>query len=137
MVTVVGGPNSRTDFHVNEGEELFYQLEGEMNLRLLVDGKPENFPIRAGEIFLLPPNVPHSPQRPEGTVGLVIERRRLASERDAFLWICEGCGEKLYEERLHVTSIVTDLPPVFDRFWGDPAHTTCKRCGRTHERRRP
>jgi 3-hydroxyanthranilate 3,4-dioxygenase len=137
MVTVVGGPNARTDFHINQGEEFFYQLEGDMNLRMLVDGKPEDFPIRAGEIFLLPPNVPHSPQRPAGTVGLVIERRRLPGELDGFLWICDGCGETLHHAELPVKSIVTDLPPVFDRFWGDPSLTTCRACGRKHERVRP
>src|SRR6185436_15529827 len=75
MVTVVGGPNSRTDFHINEGEEFFYQLEGTMNLRYLEKGVPKDFPIAEGEIFLLPPKVPHSPQRPANTVGLVIERK--------------------------------------------------------------
>ena len=137
MVTVVGGPNVRTDYHINEGEEFFYQLEGEMNLRMLVDGKPEDFPIKAGEIFLLPPNVPHSPQRPAGTIGLVLERKRLPGEKDGFLWLCDGCGAKLYEERLAVTSIVTDLPPVFERFWGNAENTTCRACGTKHERRRP
>jgi len=86
MVTVVGGPNARRDFHVNEGEEFFYQLEGDINLHVLVDGKREVVPIREGEIFLLPPNVPHSPQRPPNTIGLVLERRRRpACRRDQFL----------------------------------------------------
>src|SRR6185295_591667 len=88
MVTVVGGPNARTDYHINEGEEFFYQLEGDMNLRVLENGKPVDIPIREGDIFLLPPKVPHSPQRPAGTVGLVIERRRLPQEWDTFAWYC-------------------------------------------------
>lgn len=134
MVTVVGGPNSRTDFHVNEGEEFFYQLEGEMNLRVLVDGRVQNVPIRAGEIFLLPSNVPHSPQRPPETIGLVLERRRLPHERDTFLWICEGCGSELYRETFHLTDLVAQLPPVFARYWADPAHTTCRSCGHRHEK---
>src|SRR3981189_65919 len=87
MVTVVGGPNARTDYHINEGEEFFYQLEGDINLRVLQDGKPEDIPIREGEIFPLPPKVPHSPQRPPDTVGLVLERRRLEHEKDTFLWV--------------------------------------------------
>src|ERR1043165_350736 len=85
MVTVVGGPNARTDYHVNEGEEFFYQVEGDIVLRVLQDGKPQDIPIRQGDIFLLPPNTPHSPQRPPNTVGLVLERRRLPQERDTFL----------------------------------------------------
>ena len=132
LVTVVGGPNARTDFHINEGEEFFYQLEGDINLRILENGKPVDLPIREGEIFLLPPNVPHSPQRPANTVGLVLERKRLPHERDGFLWICKNCGAKLYEEFFHLTNIVTQLPPVFERFYGSAANTTCKKCGTTH-----
>jgi 3-hydroxyanthranilate 3,4-dioxygenase len=129
MVTVVGGPNARTDYHINEGEEFFYQVEGDINLRVLQDGKPLDIPIREGEIFLLPPKVPHSPQRPAGTVGLVLERRRLDHEVDGFVWYCEKCGDKLYEEFFHLTDIVAQLPPVFSRFYDDPAHCTCKKCG--------
>lgn len=134
MVTVVGGPNARTDFHINEGEEFFYQVEGDITLPCLVDGKVEVIEIREGDVFLLPPNVPHSPQRPAGTVGLVIERRRLGHERDTLLWICDGCGEELYRESFHLTDLVAQLPPVFARYWGDPAHTTCRACGRAHVR---
>ena len=134
MVTVVGGPNARTDYHINQGEEFFYQVEGEINLRLLQQGKPVDLPIREGEIFLLPPNTPHSPQRPAHTVGLVIERRRLAGEQDTFLWICDSCGAELYRESFHLTDLVRQLPPVFAHYWGNPAHTTCKQCGRVHEK---
>jgi 3-hydroxyanthranilate 3,4-dioxygenase len=129
MVTVVGGPNARTDFHVNEGEEFFYQLEGDITLRVIDEGQVQDIPIREGEIFLLPPKVPHSPQRPAGTVGLVLERRRQPQEMDAFLWLCPKCGEKLYEESLHVNNLVTQLPPVFEHFYGNPKHCTCQKCG--------
>ena len=132
MVTVVGGPNARKDFHVNQGEEFFYQLEGDITLHVLEDGKRQVIPIREGEIFLLPPNVPHSPQRPANTVGLVLERRRLPQEKDTFLWVCEKCGEELYRESFHLTDIVKQLPPVFERYWGNPQHTTCRGCGRKH-----
>jgi 3-hydroxyanthranilate 3,4-dioxygenase len=134
MVTVVGGPNSRTDYHINEGEEFFWQLEGDMVLRVLEDGQKKDVPIAQGAMFLLPGNVPHSPQRPAGTVGLVIERKRLPGELDGFLWVCDACGEKLYEEFLPLQDIVTDLPPVFERFWSEPSHTTCRACGHTHTR---
>jgi len=129
MVTVVGGPNTRTDYHVNEGEEFFYQLEGEIDLMMIEDGKFIHFPIREGEIFLLPPNVPHSPRRPAGTLGLVIERQRRPHERDGFMWFCEKCDEKLHEEFIHLNDIVKDLPPVFDRFFSDKTRTTCRKCG--------
>jgi 3-hydroxyanthranilate 3,4-dioxygenase len=134
MITVVGGPNSRQDYHINEGEEFFYMVEGDMNLRILEDGKPVDLLIREGEIFLLPPNVPHSPQRPANTVGLVIERRRLPHERDTLLWICDQCGTRLYSESFHLTDIVTQLPPVFDRYWGSETNTTCSKCGHRHVR---
>ena len=129
IVMVVGGPNSRTDFHIDESEEFFYQLEGDINLRIIEDGKPKDLPIREGDIFLLPPKVPHSPQRPAGTVGLVIERKRTPQELDGFAWFCPQCDSKLYEEFLHVSNIVTQLPPVFDRFYGNAEHCTCKQCG--------
>jgi len=132
MVTVVGGPNARTDYHINQGEEFFYQVEGDIVLRTLQGGKRVDVPIRQGEIFLLPPDTPHSPQRPANTVGLVIERRRLPGEKDTFLWVCDGCGSELYRESFHLTDIVKQLPPVFEHYWGNPANTTCRKCGRKH-----
>ncbi|MGD8920795.1 MAG: 3-hydroxyanthranilate 3,4-dioxygenase, partial [Gammaproteobacteria bacterium] len=82
-----------------------------------------------GEMFLLPAEVPHSPQRFPDTVGLVIERRRRPEEKDGFMWFCEKCNHKLYEEYLHVSDIVAQLPPVFDRFYGDRMNLRCDRCG--------
>ena len=75
IIMVVGGPNSRKDYHVDEGEEFFYQIEGDMTLRVMDSGKQKDINIKEGEIFLLPPKVPHSPQRFANTVGLVIERK--------------------------------------------------------------
>src|SRR5690606_14465579 len=114
IVMVVGGPNTRTDYHWDPGEEFFYQLEGEMLLKTVQDGEIVDIPIRAGEMLLLPAGVPHSPQRFANTVGMVIERRRSAEEQDGFMWFCERCGGKLYEEFLHVHDIVAQLPPIFD-----------------------
>ena len=136
MVTVVGGPNSRTDYHINEGEEFFYQIEGDIRLRVLVDGKPEEIEIREGDIFLLPPNVPHSPQRPACTVGLVLERRRLSHERDTFLWVCSQCHSELWKHSLHLVDIVKQLPPVFDLYYSNPDHQKCRSCGTINEGRK-
>jgi 3-hydroxyanthranilate 3,4-dioxygenase len=130
MITVVGGPNSRTDYHINEGEEFFYQVEGDIVLRVLEQGKPVDIPIREGEIFLLPGKVPHSPQRPAGTVGLVIERRRLPHELDTFAWYCPHCHSRTYGESFHLTNIVTQLPPIFDRFYSDAKNLFCAKCDR-------
>jgi 3-hydroxyanthranilate 3,4-dioxygenase len=128
IVMVVGGPNSRKDFHYNEGEELFYQLEGDIVLKITEDGIPKDIHIREGEMFLLPARTPHSPRRAANTIGLVIERYRKPGEKDGFIWHCENCGEKLHEEYQEITDIVNQLPPIMERFWNNPEHTTCKKC---------
>lgn len=133
MVMVVGGPNSRKDYHFNEGEELFFQIEGDITVKIIDEGKPRDIHIKQGEMFLLPPRTPHSPQRGANTVGLVIERKRDTKELDGFLWYCENCGEKLYEEYEYVTDIVKQLPPVFERFYSNLEHRTCKHCGTVME----
>lgn len=129
IVMVVGGPNQRTDYHWDEGAEWFYQLEGEMVLRIQEHGAVRDIPIRAGEIFLLPPRVPHSPQRMPDSVGLVIERRRLPDELDGLMWFCERCNHQLYEEFFPLRNIETDFPPVFERFYASREHRTCTQCG--------
>lgn len=134
IVMVVGGPNARKDYHVDDGEELFYQVEGDMVLKVVENGVPRDLPIRQGEIFLLPPRVPHSPQRPANTVGLVVERKRAEGELDGFQWYCEQCGNKLYEEFVHITDIVKQLPPIFDRFFKNDQNCTCKKCGSKMQR---
>ncbi len=134
IVMIVGGPNTRTDYHVEEGPEFFHQLEGEMVLRVQEDGRTRDIPIRAGEVFYLPPRVPHSPQRMAGSVGLVIERRRLAHEQDALQWYCAACNHRLYEERFPLVDIERDFLRVFERFYRDDALRTCARCGTLHPR---
>lgn len=132
IVMVVGGPNARSDFHYDEGPEWFYQLEGEMVLKIQEDGAVREIPIRAGETFLLPSKVPHSPQRGPDSVGLVIERRRLPHENDGLQWYCERCNHLLYEEYFPLRNIETDFPPVFARFYASEALRTCGRCGQVH-----
>ena len=139
IVMVVGGPNARTDYHFEDGPEWFYQLEGEMVLRIQEDfdgqrGAARDIPIRAGEMFYLPPLVPHSPQRSEGGVGLVIERRRLAHEDDALMWFCERCNAKVYEEFFHLVDIEQDFFRVFERFYRNDELRTCKACGHLNPR---
>lgn len=137
IVMAVGGPNSRKDFHLNKGEEFFYQLEGDINLRIIEDGKQVDIPIKEGEIFLLPGNVPHCPQRPANTVGLVMERYRSPEEKDGFLWFCEKCGNKLYEEFIEVKDIVVQLPIVMEKFYASQDKRTCKKCGTVMEPPKP
>ena len=128
IIMVVGGPNARADFHVDPAEEFVYQLEGDMHLEVMEAGKRRRVPIRAGEILLLPPNLPHSPQRPAASVGLVIERRRRPGELDGLQWYCENCSNLLYEEFFPLTDIETQFPPVFQRFWASLSLRTCTRC---------
>lgn len=129
IVMIVGGPNSRKDYHFDEGPELFYQLEGTMLLKVFADGELKDIEIGAGEMLLLPPRVPHSPQRFANTVGLVVERKRLDHELDGFMWFCDNCGNKLYEEFLYVDDIVGQLPPIFDRYYDDESNRSCDACG--------
>lgn len=129
IVMIVGGPNTRKDYHFNEGEELFYQLEGDITLKIIENGAPRDVHIKEGEMFLLPPRIPHSPQRPEETIGLVIERYRDEDEDDGFMWFCENCNEKLYEEYFKLTDIVAQLPPLMQRFYDSEESRTCNNCG--------
>lgn len=129
IVQVVGGPNSRKDYHYDEGEEFFYQLEGEILVKIQEDGKSVDVPIREGEIFLLPPRVPHNPVRGANTVGLVIERKRRGREKDGLMWFCENCNAKLYEEYFELTDITTQFQGVFKRFYENKDLRTCDNCG--------
>ncbi|OFZ97475.1 MAG: 3-hydroxyanthranilate 3,4-dioxygenase [Betaproteobacteria bacterium RIFCSPLOWO2_02_67_12] len=133
IVMVVGGPNARTDYHDDPYEEFFYQLRGNMVLRVIEDGRPRDVPIREGEILLVPGHVRHSPQRPEpGSVGLVVEKIRPAGVQDGFEWFCPGCHALLHRIEVHVKDIAADLPPLFERFYSSAAARTCANCGRVH-----
>ena len=129
IVMAVGGPNARRDFHIDPAEEFFHQIEGDMVLRVIEAGRLRELAIRAGEILLLPARVPHSPQRPAHSVGLVIERKRRPGELDGLQWYCDNCTNLLYEEYLALTDIETQFPPVFDRFYASLEHRRCKQCG--------
>ena len=134
VIMVVGGPNARSDYHVDPGAEFFFQLEGTLTLKTMHDGRPLAYAVGPGEVFLLPPLVPHSPQRPAGSVGLVVERRRTAAERDGFQWYCANCQRLLYEEFFVLTDIETQFPPIFERLYADTARRTCRHCGTVLER---
>src|SRR5690606_40852664 len=125
IVMIVAGPNARKDYHYNETEELFYQLEGDINVRIQEDGKAVDIPIREGEMFLLPAKVPHSPMRSEGSIGLVIECKRSAKERDGLLWFCDNCNEKLHETYFHLENIEKDFLPWFKAYINSVQMCTC------------
>lgn len=130
IVMVVGGPNGRKDYHFEDGEELFYQIEGDIVVKIIhEDGTPEDITIREGEMFLLPPRTPHSPQRPAGSVGLVIERNRRKGEIDKLLWFCENCRTELHEARFEMKDIVNQLPVAINGFMDSETLRTCSTCG--------
>lgn len=133
IIMVVGGPNARKDYHFNEGEEFFYQLEGDITVKLQENGKAVEVQIKEGDIFLLPPRIPHSPIRPENTIGLVIERKRTSEEKDGLLWFCDNCNNKLFEEYFHLKSIENDFQPIFRKFYASEDLRTCKECGTVME----
>lgn len=138
MVTVVGGPNKRTDYHDDPVEEFFYQLEGDMLLKLYDGTDFYDVPIREGEIFLLPAHVRHSPQRPqEGSIGLVIEPKRAEGQLDAIEWYCFECSALVYRAEMQLTSIVDDLPPVYERFYASEEQRKCPDCGTIHPGKEP
>jgi len=128
IVMVVGGPNSRKDFHYNESEEFFYQLEGDIVVTIQEDGKAVEVPIKEGDIFLLPPKVPHNPIRFKDTIGLVMERRRRDGEMDGLMWFCEKCNAKLYEEKFALDDIATQFQGVFAKFYSSDDLRTCSSC---------
>jgi len=130
IVMIVGGPNARTDYHVDPYEEFFYQLKGDMFLKTVQDGALVDVPIAEGNVLLLPPNVPHSPQRPDPeSIGMVVERIRPEGVIDAFEWYCDECGNKIWRKEVFVQNIVDDLPPVFEEYYGEIADGNCDKCG--------
>lgn len=133
IVMIVGGPNARKDYHYNETEELFYQLEGEILVKIQEDGKAVDVPIKAGDMYLHPAKVPHSPIRPAGSVGLVIERKREKNHTDGLQWYCDKCNNMLHDTYFHLTNIEKDFLPRFKEFYTSEDKRTCSNCGHVME----
>jgi 3-hydroxyanthranilate 3,4-dioxygenase len=134
IVMIVGGPNARKDYHYNESEELFYQIEGDICVRVQQDGQAKDIIIKEGDIFLLPANTPHSPMRGPNTVGLVIEKVRKGTDlMDGLMWFCDNCNHKLHEYRFPLGDIEKDFISRFREFYGSEDLRTCKSCGHVME----
>ena len=135
IVMIVGGPNARKDYHYNEGEELFYQLEGNIQVVVQTAQGKEVMELGPGDMFLLPSKVPHSPIRTEGSIGLVVERKRDLDQnmQDGLLWFCDHCNEKLYEVYFPLHNIEKDFLQHFEHFYGSEELRTCNNCGSTME----
>ncbi|MCI0652597.1 MAG: 3-hydroxyanthranilate 3,4-dioxygenase [Planctomycetes bacterium] len=128
MVMIVGGPNQRKDFHVNPTEEFYHQIEGDIVLKIMEDGKVRDIPIRQGDVFLLPPMVPHSPQRPANTIGMVIEYKRPEGNDDHMRFYCDRCGNLLHDASFYLVDLTKQLKPVIEQFWANEELRTCKKC---------
>ncbi|MFT5438834.1 MAG: 3-hydroxyanthranilate 3,4-dioxygenase [Alphaproteobacteria bacterium] len=131
IVMILAGPIARNDYHINPHEEFFYQLEGNMTLKVVEDGAIKDIPIPEGNVFLMPPGIPHSPQRPEpGSIGLVVERHRTTGDRDAFEWYCETCCTPVHRCELQLADFVTERDRLFDEYYdGIAKNGVCKGCG--------
>jgi len=130
IVMVVAGPNARKDYHFNETEELFYQLEGEIEVNIQDEGQKKTFKLGPGDMYLNPAKVPHSPVRKEGSIGLVVERKRTDIEGDdGLLWYCDNCNHKLYEVHFPLHDIEKDFLKHFKHFYGSKELRTCDNCG--------
>lgn len=134
IVMIVGGPNARKDYHYNETEELFYQLEGEALIKIQVDGKCVEVPLKAGDMYLHPAGIPHSPARMAGGIGLVIERVRAGKGfKDGLLWFCDKCNHKLHEVYFELHDIENAFQPHFREYYANEDLRTCKNCGHVME----
>jgi 3-hydroxyanthranilate 3,4-dioxygenase len=133
IVMIVAGPNARKDYHYNETEELFYQLEGNITVRIQENGEAVDINLGPGDMYLHPAKVPHSPMRSEGSIGLVIERKRNESHTDGLLWFCDECNNKLHETYFPLTNIEKDFLPRFKEFYASEALRTCSNCGHVME----
>ena len=136
IVMVIGGPNTRVDFHDDPVEEWFFQLKGDMILKIAGEGGIYDLPIREGEVFLLPPHTIHAPQRPqEGSIGIVVESPRMMGMKDAFVWYCFNCQARVHRVEIALTNpgaIVETLPKIFAAFHADERARTCRKCGELH-----
>ena len=130
IVMIVGGPNARKDYHYNETEELFYQLEGEIEVHIQEDGQKKTMTLGPGDMYLHPAKVPHSPVRKENSIGLVIERKRKHLHiNDGLLWFCDECNHKLHEVYFPLHDIEKDFLKHFEAFYSNKNLRTCDKCG--------
>ncbi|CAI7666474.1 unnamed protein product [Penicillium palitans] len=132
-VMIVGGPNARTDFHINTTPEFFYQYRGSMLLKTVDNSTtPPSFqdiPIHEGSIFLLPANTPHCPVRFKDTVGVVMEQPRAKDAVDAMRWYCKSCKEIVWEKKFVCVDLGTQVKAVVEEFAADEEKRKCKACG--------
>jgi 3-hydroxyanthranilate 3,4-dioxygenase len=134
IVMIVAGPNARKDYHYNETEELFYQLEGNIIVFIQEDGVKKEMQLAAGDMYLHPAKVPHSPARSENSIGLVIERKRTnLNVKDGLLWFCDNCNHKIHEVYFPLNNIESDFLSHFKHFYNSEKLRTCQNCNHIME----
>jgi 3-hydroxyanthranilate 3,4-dioxygenase len=134
IVMIVAGPNARKDYHYNETEELFYQLEGSIKVIIQEEGERKEMELNAGDMYLNPAKTPHSPVRSQGSIGLVIERKRAGKGfTDGLMWFCDHCNHKLYDVYFELHNIEKDFLPHFQHFYGSETLRTCQNCATVME----
>ena len=131
MVMIIGGPNHRNDYHITPSPEFFHQLQGDMLLKLIdpQTGERIDMPLREGDVFMIPPNVPHRPVRKANTVGLVVEYWRPPEENDSFVWYCDTCDALIHKVSFFLEQLDEDIKPEFEAFYASEELRTCKECG--------
>lgn len=130
IVMIVAGPNARKDYHYNETEELFYQLEGEITVYIQEEGQKKAMKLTSGDMYLHPAKIPHSPNRSKDSIGLVIERKRAGKGfTDGLLWFCDNCNHKLHEAYFELHDIEKDFLPHFKEYYNSEEKRTCDKCG--------
>jgi 3-hydroxyanthranilate 3,4-dioxygenase len=129
FVMLINGPNARNDFHMTNSEEFFMQIKGDIVVRIIEDGKIKDVPVREGETFFVPGNVPHSPTRPPNTLGLVVERRRPPGETEHLQFYCEKCEALVEDIEFDCKDIVEHFKQAMEDFWADAERSTCRKCG--------
>lgn len=137
FVMIIMGPNARNDFHQVDSEEFFYQLKGDIKVRIREGEHIVDHLVREGETFFIPPNVPHAPVRPPNTLGLVVERRRPPGEHEHVIFYCDNCEALVEDIDFDCADIVHAFSKAMLDFWSDDVRRTCKNCGKKVEKAEP
>src|SRR3954471_6079724 len=129
FVMIIKGPNARNDFHQVDSEEFFFQLKGDIKVRIRESDRIVDYLVREGETFFIPPNVPHAPVRPPNTLGMVVERRRPPGEKEHVIFYCPNCEAVVEDICFDCADIVEHFSKAMLDFWSDDERRTCKKCG--------
>mgnify|MGYP000945832915 CR=1 FL=1 len=134
IINMVGGGNTRTDFHHNPTEEIFHQIKGTAYIEIWDRGKFDRVDLREGDVWLMEANLHHSPQRPDPNgLCFLVELRRPKGVLDSFNWYCPRCATLVWGSSVELQDLVADLPRTFEVFYAlNDTERTCRHCGTVH-----